>query len=52
MKRKTPTLGRELKDITNVLRGFIFTEQAFTGDQHLQVVKVEKVAGSVLLQGE
>ncbi len=51
MKRKTPTPGREFKDISNVLREFIFLEQAFTGDQHLQAVKLEKIARSVLLHG-
>ncbi len=51
IKRKTPSPGRELKGIIDVLRGFIFTEQAFTGDQHLQAVKVEKIARSVILHG-
>ncbi len=49
-KRNTRPLGRELKGIINALREFIFLEQAFTGDQHLQVVKPEEFAGSVLLQ--
>ncbi len=50
IKQKTPAPSRELTGIINVLRGFIFLEQAFTGDQHLQVIKPEKIAGSVLLQ--
>ncbi len=51
IKRNARTLGRELKGIINALREFIFLEQAFTGDQHLQAVKPEEIAGSVLLQG-